>query len=72
MFPQEDGNQSTSRSSYTLGYLLKDAYHKDNCPTMFITALIIIAGNWKQPRCPSAGLDLKNVVYFLNRVLLHF
>ena len=33
----------------------KDAplYHKDNCSTMFIAASFLIAGNWKQPRCPS-------------------
>ena len=28
---------------------------KDNHTRMFIAALFIIAPNWKQPRCPSAG-----------------
>jgi hypothetical protein len=33
----------------------KDApsYHKDTCSIMFITALLMLARNWKQPRCPS-------------------
>ena len=26
---------------------------RDTCTPMFITALFIIAGTWKQPRCPS-------------------
>jgi hypothetical protein len=32
----------------------KDAppLHKDNCSTIFIEVLFIIAINWKQPRCP--------------------
>jgi hypothetical protein len=25
----------------------------DTCSTMFIAALFIIAGSWKEPRCPS-------------------
>ena len=27
---------------------------RDTCTPMFIAALFIIAGTWKQPRCPSA------------------
>ena len=27
--------------------------NRDTCPTMFIAALFIIAGTWKEPRCPS-------------------
>ena len=27
---------------------------RDTCTPMLITALFIIAGTWKQPRCPSA------------------
>ena len=27
---------------------------RDTCTPMFITALVIIARTWKQPRCPSA------------------
>jgi hypothetical protein len=26
---------------------------KDTCSTMFITALLVIARSWKEPRCPS-------------------
>jgi hypothetical protein len=29
-------------------------YHKDLCSTMVIAALLVIARNWKQPRCPSS------------------
>ena len=25
---------------------------KDTCSTMFITALLVIARSWKEPRCP--------------------
>jgi hypothetical protein len=28
-------------------------YHKDRCSTVFIAALLIIARDWKQRRCPS-------------------
>jgi hypothetical protein len=33
----------------------KDApiYNKNICSTMFIAAIFIIAGSWKEPRCPS-------------------
>jgi hypothetical protein len=27
--------------------------NKNTCSTMFIAALFIIAGSWKEPRCPS-------------------
>jgi hypothetical protein len=30
---------------------------------MFITALIIIARSWKEPICPSKGMDTENVVH---------
>jgi hypothetical protein len=38
-----------------LGIYSEDAptCHKGTCSTMFIAALIIIARNWKEPRCPS-------------------
>jgi hypothetical protein len=38
-----------------LGIYPEDAptYNPDTCTTMFITALMIIARSWKQPRCPS-------------------
>jgi hypothetical protein len=38
-----------------LGIYPKDSpkYNKDTCFTMVITTLFIIAGSWKEPRCPS-------------------
>jgi hypothetical protein len=27
--------------------------HKDTCLTIFIAASFVIAGNWKEPTCPS-------------------
>jgi hypothetical protein len=38
-----------------LGIYLEDAptCSKDTCSTMFIAVLSIIAGSWKEPRCPS-------------------
>ena len=32
-----------------------------SCSTMFITALFIIARNWKQPRCPSTEEWIKKM-----------
>ena len=49
-------NSSTSRTSYSVsGICPKNTppYHKDTCSTIFIEALLVIARNWKQPRCPS-------------------
>jgi hypothetical protein len=28
-------------------------YYMDTCSTIFIAAIFIIAGSWKEPRCPS-------------------
>jgi hypothetical protein len=33
---------------------------------MFIEALFIIARIWKEPRCPSTGMDTENVVHLHN------
>jgi hypothetical protein len=46
--PQKVGNQSTSRSSYTmLGHIPKQcsSYHRDTCSTMFIVAFFMKARN---------------------------
>ena len=43
---------------------------RDTCSLLFIVALFIIARTWKQPRCPSAGMDKKAVVHIHNGVLL--
>ena len=43
---------------------------RDMCTPMFIVALFIIARTWKQPRCPSAGMDKKAVVHIHDGILL--
>ena len=47
-------------------------YNKDICSTMCIAALFIIARSWKEPRCPSRGMDTENVVHLHNGVLLSY
>jgi hypothetical protein len=46
-----------------LGIYPKDApaSHTNTCSPKFITALFIIARNWKQPRCPSTEGSIKNM-----------
>jgi hypothetical protein len=39
---------------------------------MFIAALFIIARSWKEPRCPSTGMDTESVVHLHNGVLLSY
>ena len=36
---------------------------RDTCTPMFITALLIIAKTWKQPRCPSADEWIRELWY---------
>ena len=36
---------------------------RDTCILMFITALLIIARTWKQPRCPSADEWIRKLWY---------
>jgi hypothetical protein len=36
---------------------------KDTCFSMFIAALIIIARNWKEPRCPSTEEWIQKMLY---------
>ena len=38
-------------------------YHKDMCPTMFITALFVIARTWKQLKCPSTEEWIRKMWY---------
>jgi len=38
-------------------------YKKDTCSTMFIAALFIIAGSWKEPRCPSTEECIQKTCY---------
>jgi hypothetical protein len=46
-----------------LGIYRKDALpsHKHTCSTVFIAALVIIARNWKQSRCPSTEEWIKKM-----------
>jgi hypothetical protein len=37
--------------------------NKDTCSTMFIAALFIIAGSWKEPRCPSSEEWIQKMWY---------
>jgi hypothetical protein len=37
--------------------------NKDTCCTMFIAALFIIAGSWKQPRCPTTEEWIQKMRY---------
>ena len=48
-----------------LGIYPKEApsYNKDICSTMFIKALFVIAGTWKQPRCPSTEEWIEKMWY---------
>jgi hypothetical protein len=51
-----------------LGRYPKDApsHHIDTCSTTFTAALFVIAGTWKQLRCPTTEMDTENVVHFPN------
>ena len=37
--------------------------NKDTCPTMFITALFIIARSWNEPRCPTTEEWIQKMCY---------
>jgi hypothetical protein len=55
------------------------AYYRDTCSSVFIV-LFIIAGNWKQPRCPSTdGWIIKiwyihkwNIIHLLKIEIIQF
>jgi hypothetical protein len=38
-------------------------YNKDTCSTIFIAALFIIAGSWKESRCPSTEEWIQKMWY---------
>ena len=38
---------------------------------MFIAALFTIAKTWKQPKCPSTGMDKEDVVYIYIYIHTH-
>ena len=37
---------------------------------MFIATLFTIAKTWKQPKCPSRGMDKEDVAHIYNGILL--
>ena len=41
---------------------MKTLIQKDMCTPMFTVVLFIIANTWKQPKCPSTGMD-KDMVH---------
>ena len=41
---------------------------KDKCNHVFTAALFVIAGTWKQPKCPSTDEWIKRYIH--NRILL--
>ena len=42
---------------------LEAKIEKDTCIPLFTEALFTIARTWKQPRCPSTGKWIKNLLY---------
>ena len=36
---------------------------------LFVAALFTIARTWKQPKCPSVGMDKEDVVHIYNGIL---
>ena len=41
----------------------KTTIEKDTCTPMFTASLFTIASTWKQPRCPSAGEQIRKLWY---------
>ena len=63
---QKTGNQSTLRPSYiTCGHISKrcSIIPQGHVFIMFIAALFVITGTWKQPRCPSTKEWIKKMWY---------
>lgn len=63
--PKEAETRSTLKCSYPQE---DTSYYRENCSSMFITALLIISRDWKQTICPPKDED--NVVYAYNRIFL--
>ena len=45
---------------------MKTLIWNDICPSMFITALFIIAKIWRQPKCPLIGMDKEDEWTYLD------
>ena len=51
-------------------YPEKTVTRKDTWTLMVIAALFSIAKTWKQPKCPSRGVDKEDAVHIHNGILL--
>ena len=51
-------------------YPEKTIIQKNTCTPVFIEALFTVARTWKQPKCPSTGMDKEGVVHIYNGILL--
>ena len=51
-------------------YPEKSVVQEDTYTPVFIAALFTIAKTWKQPKCPSTGMDKEDVVHIYNGILL--
>ena len=63
--PQKIGHGITEEHAITLLGYTEDVptCNKYTCSTMFIAALFIIAGSWKEPRCPSTEEWIQKMWY---------
>lgn len=56
-----------------LGIYAKDIsqYHRDTCSTVLIAALLIIARNLEQPRCPLSDKWIKKMCYIIQWSIIY-
>ena len=52
-----------TQQSHYWAYTLRKPELRDTCTPVFIAALFIIAGTWKQPRCLSADEWIRKLWY---------
>ena len=50
-------------------YPEKTIIQKDACTPVFTAGLFTIARTWKQPKCPSTGMDKEDVVHIYHGIL---
>ena len=51
-------------------YPKKTIIQKDACTPVFIAVLFTVSKTWKQPKCPSTGMDKEGMVHIYNGILL--
>ena len=69
---QKAKNKSTIGPRYTTpGPKNSTSYSTDNCSDVF-TALVIVAGRYKHPQCPSTNKWIANMVHIHYEILLSF